>query len=222
MDPNKTIYPGMPMSGYSGRSFPENGRNHQGTYYPAAEQPNERLSSGEKPLVGFLYSVSKTMLGEYWPLRAGSNPIGRSSDSAVCLKESTVSDKHANLVIRQMHNEDGSVSILAFVQDLGSTCGTMVNGVSLGFDPKECKNGDVITIGENYELYFILIDRLGLNLLTKDSFIPVQESAPLNGAGPIQPLQPYSTRIDNVGGSTCVNSSPFANQKSTIYMPNKK
>lgn len=220
MDSNKTIYPGMPApeSGY--QPFSGTPQGPVGTFYPNPG-PNNAVA-GDKPLVGFLYSVSKTLLGEFWPLRAGSNIIGRSMSSSVCLKESTVSDKHANLVVRQMHNEDGSTSILAFVQDLGSTCGTMVNGVSLGFDPKECKNGDVITVGESYELYFILIDRLQLNLSQKENFIPSENNNFMGMTPPPPACPPFGTQIDNVGVPTYNNTSPFANQKSTIYMPHKK
>lgn len=221
MDSSKTIYPGMPASEPGYQPFPGAPQGPVGTFYPNSA-PNNAVA-GDKPLVGFLYSVSRTLLGEFWPLRAGSNIIGRSLSSNVCLKESTVSDKHANLVVRQMHNEDGSTSILAFVQDLGSTCGTMVNGISLGFDPKECKNGDVITVGESYELYFILVDRLQLNLSQKENFIP-SESNNFMGMTPPQPPigNPFGTQIDNVGAPTYNNTSPFANQKSTIYMPHKK
>lgn len=218
MDSNKTIYPGMPASGSGYQPYSGSSQNPSGTYYPASD-PKKNAKPGEKPLIGFVYSVSKTMLGEFWPLRAGSNVIGRSDSSDICLLESTVSDKHANLVVRQMHNEDGTTSILAFVQDLGSTCGTMVNGVSLGFEPKECKNGDIITVGESYELYFILVNTLELNLKPKDNFIPVEEDYPDMGS-PARPV--FGTQISNVGSPTYNNSSPFANQKSTIYMPHKK
>ena len=215
MDSNKTICPGMPASGAGYKPYSETFQNRAGTHYPVSD-PAKSSKPGDKPLIGFVYSVSKTMLGEYWPLRAGSNIIGRSESSDICLQESTVSDKHANLVIRQMHNEDGSTSILSFIQDLGSTCGTMINGVSLGFDPKECKNGDIITIGESYELYFILVNTLELKLGPKTNFTPTEDY----DANAVR--QASGTQISNVGPQTYCNSSPFDSQKSTIYMPHKK
>ena len=119
--------------------------------------------NNQKPIVGFLYSISKSASGEFWPLRIGSNSIGRSADCDVCLGEATVSEQHAVLVVRQMKNPE---KIIASICDARSTCGTMINGESLGFDPRECFSGDIITIGEHYDLYFILIDakQIGLNV----------------------------------------------------------
>ena len=53
----------------------------------------------------------------------------------------------------------------------------MINGESLGFDQKECYNGDIITIGEHYDLYFILIDakQIGLNVCRE--FMPSRSGA---------------------------------------------
>lgn len=166
MGNSKTICPGM-EGAYTSASNNFNQQDvntpPQGTQFstPFTTMHSPTMSY-QKPIVGFLYSVSKTSAGEYWPLHVGSNSIGRSQDNDVCLSETTVSSQHAVLVVRQMKNPE---KIIASICDSRSTCGTMINGESLGFDPRECFNGDVITIGEHYDLYFILIDakQIGLN-----------------------------------------------------------
>ena len=165
MGNSKTICPGM-EGAYTSASNNFNQQDvntpPQGTQFstPFTTMHSPTMSY-QKPIVGFLYSVSKTSAGEYWPLHVGSNSIGRSQDNDVCLSETTVSSQHAVLVVRQMKNPE---KIIASICDSRSTCGTMINGESLGFDPRECFNGDVITIGEHYDLYFILIDAKQIGL----------------------------------------------------------
>lgn len=58
-----------------------------------------------KPIVGFLYSISRTGIGEYWPLHIGQNIIGNGPDCDIVLGEGTVSHKHANLHINKIHKQ---------------------------------------------------------------------------------------------------------------------
>lgn len=162
----KTVYPGAPVSGVSNQhsQFNEQG---DGTNFPGAvPSPQSR----RKPILGFMYSVSKDSMGEFWPLYLGANTIGRGRNCTVCLKETSVSEQHATLVIRQMQNQGTDAGLFVFIQDVGSMCGTLVNGVTLDFNPKECKSGDIITVGENYELYFILVEPKALGLFPKENF----------------------------------------------------
>lgn len=170
MGNSKTICPGM-EGAYTSTSNSYNQQDinmPQGTFVPNQMMPpSSQPVQNQKPIVGFLYSVSKSGVGEYWPLHIGSNSIGRTQDNDVCLSEMTVSSQHAVLVVRQMKNPE---KIIASICDSRSTCGTMINGESLGFDPRECFNGDVITIGEHYDLYFILIDAKQIGLSTCSEF----------------------------------------------------
>ena len=131
--------------------------------------PEHKGMSG-KPVVGFLYSVSRTMAGEYWPLHIGSNTIGNNPDCDIVLGEGTVSGSHATLQVRRARNT-GRVS--AWVSDTMSTNGTMVNDTCLGSTPVDCKNGDIITVGDNYQLYLVLIDASLLGLNVNEDFIPL-------------------------------------------------
>lgn len=184
MSQNKTVFPGIgPEGDYNptqGQGFagggqqysrPSNPHRGNGTVYPGMEipiagtsrsaketRPNAARPTG-KPIVGFLYSISRTGVGEYWPLHIGQNIIGNGSDCDIILGEGTVSQRHANLHINKMKKPEKTE---ATISDLGSTNGTQVNENSVSVArPVECINGDIITIGENYDFcLFSLILRL--------------------------------------------------------------
>lgn len=186
MNQNRTVIPGMERAYTAPDSAnptyaPSGTATGNKTYVPGMQSNASRAAApgNSKPVVGFLYSVSRMGFGEYWPLHVGSNSIGRSSDCQVNLQEATVSEQHANLVIRIMKNPE---KVIASICDSQSTCGTLINGESLGFDPRECMNGDVITVGEHYDLYFILIDVKQIGLKVSEGFIPVQAAAQVPGA----------------------------------------
>lgn len=198
MKATQTIYPGMPSASASGAS--------------------------SKPVMGFLYSVSRTPLGEWWPLYVGPNRIGRDASCEISLHEASVSDNHATLVIRKMQNNGANAGVFVFLQDTGSMYGTMLNGVTLDFNPKECKSGDIISIGENYELYFVLVDPDSLGLAPKPGFkstvtnpgdetdVPAGYSQAPKGTMNMKGTMPGST-----------SSSPFDNgtKKTVLVNPQK-
>lgn len=195
MSQNKTVFPGLgqegdfiPDRGYPGNnqsySRPSNQGRGNGTVYPGMEMPvgqqrpsapyqqNNSKPSG-KPIVGFLYSISRTGVGEYWPLHIGQNIIGNAPDCDIVLGEGTVSQRHANLHINKMKKPEKTE---ATISDLGSTNGTQVNENSVSVArPVECVNGDIITIGENYDLLLLLIDTKAIGLHLSENFIDVQD-----------------------------------------------
>lgn len=151
-----TVYPGM-----------ENYAN------PQAQEHSNRQAPNSKPVVGFLYSISKTIAGEFWPVHVGQNVIGSDPSNDIVLREATVSNKHAILHINKMKKPE---KVEATISDCQSTNGTMLNGESVSVArPPECVNGDVITIGENYELVFILIDIKTFGLSKAENFIPLDD-----------------------------------------------
>lgn len=225
MSNNKTVIPGIGETAprdfktqtispqpevYKGTQFPGmSNMAHPGTH------PGTVKTENHKPIMGFLYSVSRTGSGEYWPLYLGLNTIGRSATNSVHLAEATVSEKHAEIVIRQMKNPDG---VIASIQDSRSTCGTLINGSSLGFEPRECHNGDIITIGEHYELFFVLINAKELNLEPVEGFVSAG-AAPANNpvAFPGVAAQPQPTPMVSYNTPSASSSS-----NSTIIMPVRK
>ncbi len=85
----------------------------------------------------------------------------------------------------------------------------MINGESRGFDQRECFNGDIITIGEHYDLYFILIDAKQIGLNVCRDFMGTQAIA--NGFQSSTPnVNPYSAPAFNNGtlGYDADNSNP--------------
>lgn len=204
MSQKKTVVPGM-ESGYT----PQNATNDfysrssampnkRGTMIPdmnyTATQENPNSVNGRtpinagKPVAGFLYSVSRQGIGEYWPLYIGPNTIGSSPDCDIVLREGTVSSEHATIVVRKMRNPEKTV---ASINDARSTNGTMLNGESLWMDAKECFNGDIITVGMNYEMVIILIDSAAMGLRVSKNFIPMDEQEA--SAAP-ESFSPSSTR----------------------------
>lgn len=153
-----TVVPGMDQGGFQADSP------------SAAPAPAQRNVLPGKPIVGFLYSVSRTPLGEYWPLQIGRNTIGQAADSDIVLAEGTISANHAVIVTRQVKN-----GLIAAISDTQSTNGTMINGETIGFTAEECHNGDIITIGSNYQLLLVLIDAAKLGLAVSKDFIAVAQ-----------------------------------------------
>ena len=133
-----------------------------------ATQPRRTVQPG-KPVVGFLYSISRTRFGEYWPIQLGMNTIGQAEGNDIQLAEGTVSGRHAKLLTRQ-----GKDSLIARISDDESTNGTMVNGERLDFGAEELHDGDIITIGNNYEFVLVLIDVEKRGLKPSEKFIPVE------------------------------------------------
>lgn len=218
MSQNKTVFPGLgqegdynPNQAYSGVG-PEYTRPSapgcaKGTVFPGMESHSggtatiptggypgtQPLRSSVKPIVGFLYSISRTGVGEYWPLHIGQNLIGNSSDCDIILGEGTVSQRHANLHINKMKKPEKTEATLS---DLGSTNGTLVNENSVSVArPVECFSGDIITIGENYDLLLLLIDTKAFGLHAAENFIDVKEER-------YYPADDDYTDIAQRGGST--------------------
>lgn len=163
-------------------SFSNTKQNGEGTVTPDLGDPTDAVKkrgsyvNKDKPIFGFLYSVSRTAFGEFWPLYLGPNTIGR-ADSDIVLKEGTVSVNHAVITI---HQDEETHEVFASLADKESTHGVRLNGKNIRFDRVECRNMDIIKIGKNYELLFILVDTGSLNLKPSDSFVEVKSKSPKN------------------------------------------
>lgn len=182
MSNNSTFVPGMqeaPSKGFNpyAKNSAEMG---MGTFVPGMAAPTSQppQSSGEEQkhgssgVVGFLYSISNNGIREYWPLYLGANTIGRASDTSVKLSEASVSDHHAQINIKQMRT---SRKLIASIQDTGSKNGIFVNDEELEYEAHPCKNGDLITIGNAYNLLLILVDPDAHSMTPSENFIPVEQ-----------------------------------------------
>jgi hypothetical protein len=110
---------------------------------PAPAQP----AYGEAParvLRGFLVAYGTNANGDFWPLTAGRQTVGRfgSGDGLdIPLQDPTISSRHAVLVV---DGPSGSVGI----EDTGSTNGTFVNDEHIGYGGRrELRDGDRIRFG---------------------------------------------------------------------------
>jgi len=219
MSQNKTVVPGMDGADLSGDSRRNNvgndfysrgtsrisGGNQQGTIVPgmsrvagsphSIRQENlQNRKSQEVPVIGFLYSISRQGVGEYWPVHVGRNTIGRDANNDVVLAEYTVSGLHASLSVRKMKSNG---KVIALIRDEGSKTGLLVNGEELGYEGHECFNGDIITIGCNYTLLLILVnaEEAGLSVAEhfEDALVEEEEVIPAPPVvGPDRPtFNPY-------------------------------
>lgn len=180
MQQDRTFIPGVDenLSNdlYSRRATP-NGNPMSGTFVPGmqgnaptvTEQGKVRY---EEPVVGFLYSISRKGIGEYWPLHLGANTIGRSADCDVRLREMSVSSLHARISIKQMKTTG---ALIATIRDEGSRTGMYVNDEELDYDLHNCKSGDIITVGANYQLILLLINAKELGLTVSEDFVADNE-----------------------------------------------
>lgn len=172
----------------AGNNFSANGTYVPGMPDNAPAQPTVRQGKVDgEPVVGFLYSISRKGIGEYWPLHLGANTIGRSSSCDIQLKEASVSDAHATLNIKRMKTTQ---ALIASIRDTGSKNGMYLNDEELDYDNHSCKNGDVLTVGSCYQLLLMLVNATEYGLTVAEDFIPYDEPE-------IQDNTPVDNPFDN-------------------------
>ena len=76
-------------------------------------------------MLKIVHSREGTMLHEY-PLEAGTYTIGRRSDCDIHIDDTTVSGRHAQITVSPSEFMDGVFEV--YIEDKGSTNGTLVNG----------------------------------------------------------------------------------------------
>ena len=184
MQQDRTFIPGIDENAandlYSRRS--SNVGNHMsGTFVPGMQESAPSVvdttagNKYEEPVVGFLYSISRKGIGEYWPLHMGSNTIGRSANCDIRLREMSVSSQHAKLSIKQMKTTG---ALIATIRDEGSRTGMYVNDEELDYETHNCKNGDIITVGASYQLLLLLINAKDLGLSVAENFVADNDPEP--------------------------------------------
>lgn len=156
----------------------------------------------ERPLAGILFSLSRRIQGEIFPLYLGRNTVGSDKLCDIHLPESSVSFHHAVIVIRKIKSDGGQERMAVSVTDSGSSCGTFVNGEETGYDTHVIEDHDVLGFGISYRLALIKLHAAKLGLEPAPYF---KETATLeNRTNPES--NPYKPE----------NSMPN-NMKTTIY-----
>lgn len=169
---------------------------------PAVTNPKAKPNT---PVVGFLYSISRKGIGEYWPLHLGTNTIGRAEDNDICLKEMSVSSKHATLSIKQMKSTH---KLIASIRDTGSKTGMYLNDEELDYENHTCKANDIITVGANYKLLLILIDAEEYGLSVSEEFVEDKDAS--------EAPAPYQTRGGFGDDATQNNFRPYSSDHRNV------
>lgn len=143
--------------------------------------PKERIrmvEMQERVVVGVLYSISRGLLGEIFPLYLGRNMIGTSAACDQRLYENTVSAEHAVIYIRNHGPYEG---FEVTVSDYGSHHGTAVNGEDGTWQTLRVEEEDIISIGKHYKFILKLFntERAGLaeDPEFEDTYAAVEEQA---------------------------------------------
>lgn len=87
---------------------------------------------------------SGPMPGKTFPVEEEENILGRDLANEIVISDPEVSRRHARFFIRDEN---------VFVEDLGSTNGTFLNGERIS-SPQQLRSGDVVTLGESVVLVF--------------------------------------------------------------------
>lgn len=169
----------------SGKNVPSRGMHsyEQKTPVPSeAKLPTPQSATGqrilvmqERLLVGVLYSMSRGIIGEIFPLYLGRNIIGMSEKCDIRLQEATVSPEHAILHVKK-HDAEGTVHFEATVTDFNSMYGTAVNGVDGRYDSLDVNDGDVVSVGAHYKLLVRFFDKMNA---------PMEEDYDFNDIAPL-------------------------------------
>lgn len=196
MSQNKTRFPGMEYDEQEKENATSNvysrgaysGKRKRMTQIPGMtdvvqpDTPTAINPLSGKPIRGFLYSISRGVVGEFWPLRQGKNTIGSSPKCDICLPEATVSEEHASITIRILEAQGKTIASL---KDTDSTNGTKINGADIDFDANPVKNGDIIRFGLNYECLLLIIDTDVIGLKVSKDFIPTDMEPEVDDSAPI-------------------------------------
>ena len=114
------------------------------------------ISLQNRVVVGVLFSVSRGLLGEIFPLYLGRNLIGKSQNCDVCLHENTVSSEHAILYIRKNNSIASHYDIT--LTDYNSQYGSTVNDEDGRYETLSVKENDILTIGRHYKFIIKIFD----------------------------------------------------------------
>jgi pSer/pThr/pTyr-binding forkhead associated (FHA) protein len=127
-------------SGSGGDASPFGATNPQGVPPPPV------APGGKRELVGFLVSYQSDTHGQFWPLYAGRNLVGRAG--AADGLDIEINDPHTSSVHAAVHVDSGTRS--SHVEDLGSTNGTFYNDEGSPLGPqgrRDLRDNDRVKFG---------------------------------------------------------------------------
>ncbi|RYE74417.1 MAG: FHA domain-containing protein [Myxococcales bacterium] len=104
------------------------------------------MAGGKRELVGFLVSYQSDTHGQYWPLYAGRNLVGRAG--AADGLDIEINDPHTSSMHAVIQLDSGTRS--CSIEDLGSTNGTFYNDESAPLGPqgrRDLRDNDRLKLG---------------------------------------------------------------------------
>ncbi|MCB0032686.1 MAG: FHA domain-containing protein [Anaerolineales bacterium] len=128
-----------------------------------------------------------------YPLVLTSNIVGREPINDVVFSDPEVSRRHARIVAQNNSY---------YIEDLGSTNGTFVNGRRINAITR-LSNGDIIDLGESIRLTFVREDHAEM------AAVPVTNTTPTTKASPI-------TTAEGSPASSAVIADPIVGSRSTL------
>lgn len=129
-----------------------------------------QLTLQNRVVVGALFSISRGLLGEIFPLYLGRNLIGSAPHCDVCLAEQTVQGEHATLIVRRYGPQ-----YMVSLTDSGTFTGTQVCGQPLQGGTAQVGEGSVIGIGSHYRLLLKLFNIEEAGLEECPDFVPMAQ-----------------------------------------------
>lgn len=138
---------------------------------PIIQETSRAIKVKNRVIVGVMFSVSKGLLGEMFPVYLGKNIIGKDSKCDIVLNENTVSEEHA--IIYTFKNDSG---IEASIMDINSVYGTLVNDMDARYENVSVHENDRISIGQHYKFIVKLFETDKYNMSEDPEF---EESAVL-------------------------------------------
>lgn len=136
------------------------------------EPPRRSITFQPRIIAGVLFSISKSLFGEIYPVYMGYNSIGRDRECDIRLQEETVMPAHAYIhVVRDEISGEYSASF----SDSGSDNGSAINGSDARYETLSLNDGDIIDIGEHYRFIFRLFNPGILPLFENEDFVDTAE-----------------------------------------------
>lgn len=148
-------------------------------------ETERKIRIKDRVMVGVLYSISRTLLGELYPIYLGRNTLGQGSHCDIILPERTVSTEHAIIQTRN----DANATMMT-ITDTGSRYGTTVNGNDARYTTLALNDDDTITIGQHYRFVVKIFDAERHNLYEDANFADTTKVEPAA-------LQQYPSAIED-------------------------
>lgn len=121
-------------------------------------------------LVGVLYSVSKDLCGEIYPVYVGRNTIGNSPENDIVLREASVSPHHGLLLVRRVTDEAGETEMYMSLSPFSGETVIKVNDSGNLTDRISLRGNDLICIGSQYSFRFVALTPEMCGLSVADGF----------------------------------------------------